>query len=88
MHFYINFLCNWWVDFDQDIGLKPDLPPKNILTLLEFAMRWIFQKVLLRAYSGDSGHPFRRIPATCSDPFRPAVPGDSGHPVGAERRRS
>jgi hypothetical protein len=40
------------------------------------------------AYSGDSGHPFRSIPATYSDLFRPAVPGDSGHPVGAERRWS
>jgi hypothetical protein len=28
------------------------------------------------------------IPATHSGPFRPAVPGDSGHPVGAERRWS
>ncbi len=34
------------------------------------------------AYSGDSGHPIRSIPATCSDPFRPAVPEDSGHPPG------
>jgi len=36
----------------------------------------------LHAYSGDSGHPFRSIPATCSDPFRPPIPGDSGHPTG------
>ncbi len=43
---------------------------------------------LAGAYSGDSGHPFRNIPATYSDSFRPAVPGDSGHPVGAERRWS
>jgi len=34
----------------------------------------------LNAYSGDSGHPFRSIPATCSDPFRPPVPIHSGHP--------
>jgi hypothetical protein len=31
------------------------------------------------AYSGDSGHPFRSIPATCSDPFRPPPRGgDAG----------
>ena len=42
----------------------------------------------LDAYSGDSGRPFRSIPATYSDLFRPAVPGDSGRPVGAERRWS
>jgi hypothetical protein len=40
------------------------------------------------AYSGDSGRPFRSIPAAHSGAFRPAVPGDSGHPVGAERRWS
>jgi hypothetical protein len=32
--------------------------------------------------------PIPVIPATHSGPFRPAVPGDSGHPVGAERRWS
>jgi len=40
------------------------------------------------AYSGDIGHRFRFIPAISSGPFRPAVPGDSGRPVGAERRWS
>lgn len=28
----------------------------------------------------DSGHRFRLISATCSNPFRPPVPGDSGRP--------
>jgi hypothetical protein len=38
------------------------------------------------AYSGDIGHPNRMKPAAQSGGFRPVVPGDSGHPVGAERR--
>jgi len=46
------------------------------------------KEVWMVAYSGDSGHPFRSIPATYSESFRPAVPEDSGHPVGAERRWS
>jgi hypothetical protein len=37
------------------------------------------------AYSDDSGHLFRSIPATCSDPFRPPIPDDSGHPPGGRR---
>lgn len=42
----------------------------------------------LVAYSGDIGHLIRRNPATQSGGFRPAVPGDSGRPGGAERRWS
>ena len=29
----------------------------------------------------ESGHRFRRKPATDSDRFRPPIPGESGHPV-------
>ena len=36
----------------------------------------------LLAYSGDSGHLFRSIPATHSGAFRPPIPEDSGHPPG------
>ncbi|MBL6996630.1 MAG: hypothetical protein ISR66_22415 [Desulfobacula sp.] len=31
------------------------------------------------AYSGESGHSFRSIPATCSGGFRPPIPDESGH---------
>jgi hypothetical protein len=38
------------------------------------------------AYSADSGHRFRRKAAGSSDGSRPVIPGQSGHPVGAQRR--
>ena len=45
-----------------------------------------FSDIKGSAYSGDIGHLIRRKPAICSGSFRPVVPGDSGPPVGAERR--
>jgi hypothetical protein len=51
-------------------------------------MRRLGRIGILVAYSGDSGHSFRRIPATCSDPFRPPIPEDSGHPTGGRRHWS
>ena len=38
------------------------------------------------AYSDEFGHLFRGIPATCSEAFRPSVPRQIGHLVGAKRR--
>jgi excisionase family DNA binding protein len=55
---------------------------KGMIPAVKFGKEWRF------AYSGDIGHRFRLIPAIRSGSFRPAVPGDSGHPVGAERRWS
>jgi hypothetical protein len=36
-------------------------------------------EIIFRAYSGEIGHLFQWIPATCSGRFRPDVPVESGH---------
>jgi len=56
-----------------------------LLTLFQGARGgngWLSQD----AYSADSGHLFQSKAVTCSGGFRPAVPGDPGHPIGVERR--
>ena len=72
----------WDIDKDVFRGREFDFSKK----FLPDGISKLDQLKFIAAYSGDIGHLIRRKPAICSGSFRPVVPGDSGPPVGAERR--
>jgi len=65
---------------DMSVDLARLTTPEETAAAMEDCGVASFYASLARnAYSGEVGHLFQWIPATCSGAFRPVIPVESGH---------